>query len=61
MSSEVKAERTVTIPADEYEQMKETLEILADPKVARRILKSIEQAKAGETISMDEFAHKFDL
>lgn len=56
-----KAERMVTVPAEEYEQMKETIEILADPVAARRILESIYQANQGKTISEKEFARKFRL
>lgn len=60
-AASVRAERMVTIPADEYEQMKETIEILADSKAARRILESIDQANAGKTISEKEFVRKFGL
>lgn len=60
-AASVKAEKMVTIPVHEYEQMKETIEILADPKAARRILESIDQANAGKTISEKEFVRKFGL
>ena len=56
-----KTERMVTIPAVEYEQMKETIEILADPAAARRILESIDQANKGKTISEKQFVRKFGL
>ncbi|MDI6640347.1 MAG: hypothetical protein QMD78_05960 [Methanocellales archaeon] len=51
----------ITIPREEYEDMKETLEILSDPKVAKRILKSIDQARKGKTISEKMFAQRFGL
>jgi|Deesub1362B_J571_1020462.scaffolds.fasta_scaffold03618_7 PHD/YefM family antitoxin component YafN of YafNO toxin-antitoxin module len=54
-------EELIEIPKKEYEAMKETLEILSDVKTAVRILKSIEQAEAGETISEKEFVRKFAL
>jgi len=57
----VKAEKMVTIPVEEYEQMRETIEILADPATARRILGSIDQAGKGKTISEKEFSRKFGL
>lgn len=57
----IDVEKMVSIPKKEYEEMKETLEILSDPKRAIRILESIEQAKKGRTISEKEFARKFGL
>ncbi len=51
----------IAIPREEYEDMKETLEILSDPKVAKRILESIDQAKKGKTISEKMFAQRFGL
>jgi len=51
----------ITISREEYEDMKETLEILSDPKVAKRILESIDQARKGKTISETMFAHRFGL
>lgn len=56
-----KAEKMVTIPAGEYEQMRETIEILANPATARRILESMDQASKGKTISEKEFSRKFGL
>ncbi len=57
----IRKEPMVTLPKREYERMKETLEILSDPKTARRILESIEQAKEGKTISEKVFVRKFGL
>jgi PHD/YefM family antitoxin component YafN of YafNO toxin-antitoxin module len=54
-------EELITVPKKEYEEMKETLEILVNPKTAMRILESISQAKRGLTISEKEFVQKFDL
>jgi PHD/YefM family antitoxin component YafN of YafNO toxin-antitoxin module len=51
----------VTILAEEYEQMKETIEMLADPATARRILEFIDQASKGKTISEKEFSRRFGL
>ena len=57
----VRKEKTVTISKREYEKMRETLEILSDPKAAKRVLESIEQAKEGKTISEKAFVRKFGL
>lgn len=54
-------DKTITIPLDEYEAMRETIEILSNPEVTKRVLKSMEQAKKGKTISEDEFREKFGL
>jgi len=62
MAIAAKIERDmITIPIEEYEDMKETLEILSDPKVAKRVLESIDQAKKGKTISEKMFAQRFGL
>jgi len=62
MAIAAKTERNmITIPREEYEDMKETLEILSNPKVAKRILESIDQAKKGKTISEKMFAQKFGV
>lgn len=53
--------KTVTIPAEEYDAMRETIEILSDPDATKRILKSIDQAKKGKTISEEKFRRKFGL
>jgi len=44
-----------------YEQMMETIEILADPATARRILESMDQLSEGKTISEKEFSRRFGL
>ncbi len=51
----------ITIPRGEYEDMKETLEILSDPKVAKKVLESIDQARKGKTISEKMFTQRFGL
>lgn len=51
----------ITIPRGEYEDMKETLEILSNPEVAKRILESIDQARKGKTISEKMFAQRLGL
>jgi PHD/YefM family antitoxin component YafN of YafNO toxin-antitoxin module len=59
-AAEIK-EKTITIPLEEYEAMKETIEILSNPEATKRILESIEQAKKGKTISEEEFRLRFEL
>lgn len=56
-----KSRRGGTTTAEEYEQMKETMEILADPTAVRRILESIAQARKEKTISEGEFSRRFGL
>lgn len=41
--------------------MKETIGILNDLEATKRILKSIEQATKGKTISEKEFIRRFNL
>ncbi len=57
----IKKEEMITIPRKEYDEMKETLEILSDPRAVTRILKSLEQAKSGKTIGRGEFKRRVGL
>jgi PHD/YefM family antitoxin component YafN of YafNO toxin-antitoxin module len=51
----------IVIPREEYEEMRETLEILSNPEMTKRILESIKEAKEGKTITEEEFSRKFRL
>lgn len=44
----------ITIPMDEYESMKATLEILSNPKLREEALKGKEQARLGKTKKLDD-------
>jgi prevent-host-death family protein len=46
---------------EQFEGMMETIEILSDQAFARRLGNSIEQAKAGKTVSLDEAAARLGL
>jgi len=49
------------LSAEQYEGMLETIEILSDQAFAKRLQKSIEQAKAGKTVSLAEAAARMGL
>ncbi len=43
-------QRTVRVPADEYEAMKETLEVFQDKELLRSIARGLEDIRKGRTI-----------
>lgn len=47
-------EPVVVIPVEEYESMKETIEILSDSATMKRIEKSMQEFRAGKFKSMEE-------
>jgi len=49
------------ISVDQFEGMLETIEILSDQVFAKRLQKSIEQAKAGKTVSLEAAAARLGL
>jgi PHD/YefM family antitoxin component YafN of YafNO toxin-antitoxin module len=44
----------VVLSIDQFEGMLETIEILSDNSLIERLQKSIEDARAGKSLSMDE-------
>ena len=54
-------QRLIQIPEQEYESMKETIEILSDKKLMKGIIKGIEDIKLGRCISFDDFKRKHHL
>lgn len=44
----------VLLPHDEYERLIETLEILSDGELVRKIRRGLAEAKRGATVSLDE-------
>jgi len=46
--------RWVTVSADEYESMKETIEVLSDKELVEQLKKSHEDIKAGRTTSLNK-------
>ena len=55
------AVQTRSISVEQFEGMLETLEILSDPVFAKRLRKSLEEAKAGRTVGLDEAAARLGL
>jgi len=52
----------VLVDADEYEGMKETLEILLeDPEIFKRLEKAEKEIKAGKAISWEKLKHELKL
>lgn len=49
------------LSVDQFEGMIETIEILSDQIFAKRLKKSIEQAKAGKTVSLEKAAVRLGL
>lgn len=49
------------LSVEQFEGMVETIEILSDQVFANRLQKSIEQAKAGKTVSLAEAAARLGL
>lgn len=51
----------VQIPKQEYESMKETLEILSNKKLMKEIKESIQDIKKGKYITFEDFKKKHHL
>ena len=49
------------LSTDQYEGMLETIEILSDQVFAKRLRKTIDQAKAGRMVSLAEAASRLGL
>jgi hypothetical protein len=62
MATSLRAEKDmIAIPREEYEEMRETLDLLQDPERASRVLGALDEARRGKTISEREFARRFKL
>lgn len=46
--------KAVILPHDEYQRLLETIEILADGELVKKIRRGLADAAAGETLSLDE-------
>jgi len=46
-----KVQRSVRIPVEEYQALKETLEVLQDRELAKSIRRGLEDIRKGQTIS----------
>ena len=46
--------KAVILSHDEYERLLETLEILSDRELLKKIRRGIAEASAGQTVSLDE-------
>ncbi len=53
-----KMPETITVPKDKYESMKETLDIMSDPKLIADIREGINDIRKGKTISLDKYLKK---
>ena len=51
----------VSISKEEYESMKETLEVLSDKKLMKGISKGIEDIKKGKYITLENLKKKYHL
>jgi len=49
------------LPLEEYERMKEDLEILQSKRLAKEIEKTREEAKSGKVISLEEVERRLKL
>ena len=47
------------LPYDLYESIVETLEVLADPQLTAQLRRSIEDVRAGRTVSLEELEAHF--
>ena len=52
----IKTDRPVILlPVDEYERMKETIEILSNPSTVRAIKRGRKEFAEGKTVELEEF------
>ena len=55
----IKADRPVVLlPIDEYERMKETIEILSNPQTVRNIRRGRREFAEGKTVELGKFWRK---
>lgn len=50
----------MVISPEDYEAMLETIEILSDKTAAKRIRKSLKEARAGQTVSLDAVRRRLE-
>ena len=51
----------IQVPKEEYESMKETIEIMSNKKLMKAIKESIDDIKKGKYITLDDFRKKHHL
>ena len=56
-----KKQGVAILPLDEYEKIKEDLEMLQSRKLAQEISKARKEAKSGKVISLEDLAKKINL
>ena len=55
----IKTDRPVVlVPVDEYERMRETIEILSNPETIRTIRRGRKEFAEGKTVELEEFWRK---
>lgn len=53
--------RYVKLPREEYEAMKETIQLLSTPKIVRQIARAREDIRKGRTISLEELKRRWKI
>ena len=56
-----KKQGVAILPLEEYEKIKEDLEMLQSRKLAQEISKARKEAKSGKVISLEDLAKKINL
>ena len=51
----------IQVPKEEYESMKETIEIMSDKKLMKGIKQGIEDIKKGKYVTFEDFKKKHQL
>jgi|TARA_B100001971_G_C18053148_1_gene463938 PHD/YefM family antitoxin component YafN of YafNO toxin-antitoxin module len=49
---------TITVPKNKFDSMKETLEVVSDPKLMEDIREGIDDIRKGKTVSLDKYLKK---
>ena len=49
---------TINVPKEKYDSMKETLEVISDPKLMEDIREGIDDIRKGKTVSLDKYLKK---
>jgi len=54
----IKMAETISISKDKYEGMKETLDVMSDPKLLEDIREGIDDIRKGKTVSLAKYLKK---
>ena len=61
MINKILKQEIIQIPKEEYESMKETIEILSDKKLMKEIKEGIADIKLGKYITFEDFKKKHHI